>query len=154
MAQPPAPSRQPARSSQSYRPPADPVLQQRAWAATAMSMIGLLGMADSGANIRRGVYVIAIGVVIAAAALWLSATSMTRARRVGSTRPRGAVLATVLGAIGVGLGAMVLAGCALFWPQLTRYSQCESGAGTLTAQQACFQQMQGSVTGAIDTIKH
>lgn len=119
-----------------------------------MSLIGLFGMADSGGNIRRGVYVIAIAVVIAAAALWLAATAMRRARRVGSSRPRGAVFATVLGAFGIGIGAMVLAGCALFWPQLTQYSRCESGAGTLTAQQACYQQMQGSVGGAIGAIKH
>lgn len=129
------------------------MLQQRAWAAMAMSLIALIGMADSGGNIRRGVYVVAVGVVIAAVALWLSATAITRARRIGSTRPRGAVFATVLGAVGIGLGAMVLVGCALFWPQLTRYAQCESGAGTLTAQQACYQQMEGSVGGAVRTVE-
>jgi drug/metabolite transporter (DMT)-like permease len=121
------------------------VLQQRAWAATAMSLIGLFGMAESGGNIRRGVYVVGVAVLIAAVALWLAATAMTRARRIGSTRPRGAVFATVLAIIGVGLGAIVLALCVVFWPQLTQFSNCESGAGTLTAQQACYQQMQNSV---------
>src|ERR1700746_1465744 len=76
MSQPPAssrqPSHQPARSSQQYRPPADPVLQQRAWAAVLMSLIGLFGMAESGGNIRRGVYVVAVAIVIAALALWRS----------------------------------------------------------------------------------
>lgn len=114
-----------------------------------MALISLFGMSDSGGNIRRGVYVIVIAVVIAATALWLAATAMTRARRIGSSRPRGAILATVLGVIGVGFGAMVLAACTLFWPQLTQYSQCESGAGTLTSQTACYQQLQDSMGGVI-----
>jgi len=130
------------------------VLQQRAWAAVLMSLIGLFGMAESGGNIRRGVYVIAVAIVIAAVALWLAATAMTRARRIGSSRPRGAVFATVLGAIGIGLGAMVLVVCAVFWPQLTQYSSCESAAGTLTTQQACYQQMQNSVGKQIGFIEH
>jgi ABC-type amino acid transport system permease subunit len=125
------------------------VLQQRAWAAIAMALISLFGMAYSGGNIQRGVYVVAVAVVIAATALWLATTAMKRARRIGSSRPRGAIFATILGAIGVGFGALVLLGCALFWPQLTRFSQCESGASTLTAQQACYHQMRDSVTSAI-----
>jgi drug/metabolite transporter (DMT)-like permease len=128
------------------------VLQKRAWAAVLMSLIGLFGMAESGGNIRRGVYVIGVAVLIAAVALWLAATAMTRARRIGSTRPRGAVFATLLAIIGVGLGALVLALCAVFWPQLTQFSNCESGAGTLTAQQACYQQMQNSVGREIGII--
>src|ERR1700751_2539775 len=66
----PPPHRPAARSPRS-RPPADPVLQQRAWAAVLMSLIGLFGMAESGGNIRRGVYVVAVAIVIAAVALWL-----------------------------------------------------------------------------------
>lgn len=149
MSQPPASPRQPARFSERYRAPADPVLQQRAWAAVLLSLIGLFAMSESGGNISRGVYVIAIAIVIAALALWLAGTAMTRARRIGSSRPRGAVFATVVGGIGVGFGALVLAGCAMFWPQLTQYSRCESGAGTLTAQQACRQQMQDSLGSEI-----
>ncbi|MBO0820947.1 MAG: hypothetical protein J2P26_08880 [Nocardiopsaceae bacterium] len=149
MSQPPAPPRDPARPSSPVRPPADPGLQQRAWAAIALALISLFGMAYSGGNIQRGVYVVAVAVVISAGALWLATTAMKRARRIGSSRPRGAVFATVLGSIGVGFGVLVLAGCAIFWPQLSRYSQCESGASTLTAQHACYQQMRDSVTSAI-----
>jgi drug/metabolite transporter (DMT)-like permease len=129
------------------------LLQQRAWAAVLMSLVGLFGMAESGGNIRRGVYVIAVAVVVAAAALWLAATAMTRARRIGSSRPRGAVFATVLGIIGIVLGAMVLLVCVVFWPQLTQYSSCESGAGTLAAQQVCYQQIRNSVGGEIGIIE-
>lgn len=130
------------------------MLQQRAWAAVLLSLVGLFAMAGSGGNISRGVYVIAVAIVIAVVALWLAGTAMTRARRIGSTRPSGAIFAVVLGAIGIGLGAMVLAGCALFWPQLTQYSRCESGAGTLTAQQACRQQMQDSLGNEIGLLGH
>jgi predicted PurR-regulated permease PerM len=117
-----------------------------------MALIGLFGMAESGGNIRRGVYVIVAAVVIAALALWLAVTAMTRARRIGSSRPRGAIFATVLGVIGVGLGAMLLIAYAMFWPQLTQFSQCLSGAGTISAQQACYQQMDDSVGGEINVI--
>jgi len=39
----------------------------------------------------------------------------------------------------------ILIGFALFWPQLTRYSNCLEGANTFTAQQACQQQLSKSV---------
>lgn len=148
MSRPPASTRPPGQpaqqSQQSYRPPAEPVLQQRAWAAVLMSLIALFGMADSGGNIQRGVYVIVAGVVIAAAAVWLAVTAMTRARRIGSSRPRGAIFATVLGVIGLGIGGIMLLTYALLWPQLTQYSRCESGAGTISAQNACYQQLLNS----------
>ena len=110
-----------------------------------MTLIALFGMGGPGGDIRRGVYVFVAAVVIMAVALWLAITSMSRARRIGSSRPRGAIFATVLGAIGVVIGGTVLTICALFWPQITRFSHCESGAGTLTAQQSCVVQMQNSV---------
>jgi predicted PurR-regulated permease PerM len=117
------------------------VLQQRAWAAMLMSLIGLFGIAGSGGNIQRGVYVIIAAVVIAVVALWLAATAITRARRIGSSRPRGTVFAIVTGVIGLGIGVLLLVFYALLWTQLTQYSRCESGAGTITAQNACYQQL-------------
>ncbi|MBO0802205.1 MAG: hypothetical protein J2P25_03905 [Nocardiopsaceae bacterium] len=129
------------------------MLQQRAWAALAMSLIGTFGMAGMGGDIRRGVYVLAVVVAIAAGALWLAVTAMKRARRIGSSRPRGAIFAAVLGVIEIGIGAMALAGCAMFWPQLTRYSSCESGAGTIASQHACYRQLQHSVNGVIGVLR-
>lgn len=117
-----------------------------------MALIGLFGMSASGGNIPRGLYVVIAAVVIAAVALWLASTAMTRARRIGSSRPRGAIFATVLSVIGVGLGAMLLAAYVMFWPQLTQFSRCESGAGTISAQQSCYQEMQNSVGGEIKVI--
>jgi predicted PurR-regulated permease PerM len=126
------------------RAPADPALQQRAWAALLLALISLFGMMMIG-NVRRGVYVVAVSLIIAAIALWLSTSAMSRARRHGSGRPRGATLAVVLGAAGLGFSAFVLIGFAIFWPQLSQYSDCMSGANTVAAQQICRQQLDNSV---------
>lgn len=130
------------------RPPADPALQQRVWAALMLACISLFAMLLIG-NIRRGVYVVAVALVIAGVALWLSLSAMRRARRGGSGRPRAAVLAVVLGTAGFVFCAFVLAGYAMFWPQLTQYSNCLNGANTVSAQQACQQQLDNSVNGEI-----
>jgi ABC-type amino acid transport system permease subunit len=127
------------------------VLQQRVWAALMLAIISLFGMMMIG-NVRRGVYVVAVALVIAAIALWLSITAMSRARRGGSGRPRAAVLATILGAVGFAFSALVLAGFAMFWPQLTQYSNCLSGANTVAAQQACQQQLNNSVGNEISVL--
>ncbi len=149
--QPPSP---PVRSPSGFRPPrppADPVLQQRVWAALMLAVISLLGMMLIG-NVRRGVYVVAVALVIAAIALWLSISAMSRARRGGTGRPRGAVFATVLGVVGVLLSAFVLAGFAMFWPQLQQYANCLSGANTPSAQQACQQQLDHSVGNEVSIL--
>lgn len=130
------------------RPPADPALQQRAWAALMLAFISLFGLVMIG-NVRRGVYVVAVALVIAAVALWLAVSAMSKARRGGTGRPRAVVLAVVLGAIGFLFSAFVLAGFAIFWPQLTQYSNCLNGANTISAQQACQQQLDNSVNGEI-----
>ena len=142
--QPPSP---PVRSPSGLRPPrpaADPVLQQRVWAALTLAVLSLLSMMLIG-NVRRGVYVVAVALIIAAIAVWLSTSAMSRARRGGSGRPRGAMLAAVLGTAGLAFSAFVLAGFAIFWPQLSQYSNCMSGANTVAAQQACRQQLDNSI---------
>jgi ABC-type amino acid transport system permease subunit len=144
--QPPRPTAPPA--LRPARPPADPALQQRVWAALILAVISLLAMMMIG-NVRRGVFVVAVALVIAVTALWLSISAMRRARRDGSGRPRAAVLAVVLGVIGFGFSAFVLAGFAMFWPQLTQYSNCLNGANTVSAQQACQQQLDNSVSSEI-----
>jgi predicted PurR-regulated permease PerM len=133
------------------RPPADPALQQRVWAALMLALLSLFAMAAIG-NVRRGVYVVAVAFVIAAIALWLSTSAMSRARRGGTGRPRAAVFATVLGTAGLVFSGFVLAGFAMFWPQLTQYSNCLSGANTLSAQQACQQQLNNSVGNEISVL--
>lgn len=148
--QPPPPPRSPflgpgTPGLQPPRPPADPALQQRAWAALMLALISLIGTMMIG-NARRGVYVVVLALAIAAVALWLALSAISRARRGGSGRPRGVVLAAILGSVGILFGGLVLARFAMFWPQLTQYSNCLNGANTVTAQQACQQQLNNSIS--------
>ena len=126
------------------RPPADPALQQRVWAALMLALISLFAMTMIG-NVRRGVIVVGVAFIIAATALWLSTSAMSRARRGGTGRPRAAVFATVLGTAGLVFSGLALAVFAVLWPQLTQYSNCLSGANTVSAKQACQQQLNNSV---------
>jgi hypothetical protein len=159
MATPPGrrnPPRPPAlqpRPPRPQRPPADPALQQRAWAAALLALLGIFAIVATGGNLRRGVFVMAVGVIVALTALWLAISAMSRARRAGSGRPRGAVFATVAGAIGAVFGGMALIGFLTFWPQLSQYSQCQSAAITVSAQQACSQQLQNSVGNEISVLR-
>jgi predicted PurR-regulated permease PerM len=130
------------------QPPVNPALQQHVWAALMLAVLSLLSLMLIG-NLRRGVYVVAVALVIAAIALWLALRAMSRARRGGSGRPRGATLAVVIGAAGFVFSGFLLAGYAMFWPQLSQYANCLNGANTVGAQQACRQQFDNSVNGEI-----
>jgi hypothetical protein len=134
------------------QPPRDPALQQRSWAALMLAVLSLFAMMMMSGNVRRGVFVVAVALIIATTALWLSISAMSRARRGGSGRPRGAILATVLASIGCVFSAFVLAGFLMFWPQLTQYSSCLTGANTVTAQQACQTQLNNQVGNEIGVL--
>lgn len=116
-----------------------------------LAVLSLFGMMMIG-NVRRGVYVVAVALVIAVIALWLAISAMSLARRGGTGRPRGAVLATALAAAGSVFSAFVLAGFLMFWPQLTQYANCMTGANTVSAQQACQQQLDNSVGNEISVL--
>lgn len=111
-----------------------------------ISLFGLIGafVVVMGGNADRSGYVDGVALVIAALALWLSVTSMRRARRAGSARPRAAVFATVLGGIGLALTALMLPSLVTYAPQLSQYVRCLSSATTNSAQQACQQQLENS----------
>jgi hypothetical protein len=121
------------------------VLQQRAFAALILALISLVGLLMVNDNIRSGVVVLAVTLVIGAAGLWLATTAMSRAAKAGTARPRSSVLATVLAAAGAGLSALVLLVFALFWPQISQYSNCMAGANTIIAQNACHKQLTNSL---------
>jgi hypothetical protein len=129
-------------------PPPGPALQQRAWAALALSVLSLLAMTQI-SNIHRGVYVIGVALVVAVAALALSFPTMSAAKRAGARRPRGVVAATVLGLIAVVFSSFALAGFLLFRAELTQYANCLSGATTPAAQTACQNQLDNSVRNQI-----
>jgi hypothetical protein len=74
-------------------------------------------------------------------ALWLSLTALSRARRDRTARPRGALPAAMIAAIGIGLSILLLLAFALFGRQLAGYRQCLTGASTISAQQSCYRQL-------------
>jgi hypothetical protein len=121
------------------------VLQQRSFAALILALISLIGLLMANDNIRRGIVVLAVTLVIGGGSLWLSTTAMSRAKKAGTARPRGSVLATVLAIAGTGLSTLALLGFALFWPQISQYSNCIAGANTVIAQDACHKQLTNSL---------
>jgi hypothetical protein len=148
----PADRRRPDVPGLANRPPEppEPATQQRAWAALTLGVIGLIGLYLSLADgLRRSVYVIILTLLIGALATWLGGSAIAHARRGGTARPRGAIAGTVLGGLGLALSAILLISFAIFWKELTAYSNCLSGANTLSAQQACLQQFSQSVSNQI-----
>lgn len=135
-------------------PPASPALHQRSWAALTLAALSLLSMMliGGGSNIRRTAVVIVVAVVIAALGLGLAISAIRTARRDRTARPRGSVLAIVLAVAGLGFGAFALVGFAMFWPQLTRFSDCMHGAATVSVQDACQHQFDNSVGAEINLL--
>jgi hypothetical protein len=129
-------------------PPPSPALQQRAWAALALSLLSLLALTLI-SNIHRGAYVIAVALVVAAVALVLSFGSMSAAKRAGTRRPRGAIAATVLGLVGIATCSFALAAFLIFRTELTQYANCMSGANTTATQTACENQLDNGVRNEI-----
>ena len=133
-------------------PPPEPATQQRAWAALTLGVLSLLGLSLAG-GLRRAVYVLIVTFLIGALAAWLGGSAMARARRGGTTRPRGAVGGTILGCLGLAFSAIMLIVFAVFWKELSAYSDCLSGANTLSAQQACQHQFSQSITSQIRSMQ-
>jgi hypothetical protein len=135
-------------------PPPDPASRQRGLAALVLGGLSLLGLALGLGNVHRGVYVAVLTLLLAVTAIWLGAGAGRRARRSGTARPRGAVGGIVLGAFGLAVSAMWLLVLAVFWPQLDTYYNCMAGANTVTAQQACHNQLSNSVGGEISVLQN
>lgn len=150
---PTRPPRTPPRALTGRPPsPPDPVLQQRAWASLALGMLSLIGLSLAG-GLHRAVYIVIATLVLGALSAWLGGTAMSRARRAGSARPRGAIAGTILGVLGLSFSAITLIVFAMFWNELSAYSNCLSGANTLTAQQACRQQFSHTITNQIRSLQ-
>jgi uncharacterized membrane protein len=126
-------------------PPPEPAVRQRALAALLLGVLSLIGLMLGLGNLRRGIFVATLTLLFAAVAIWLGVTASRKARRSGTARPRGAVSGVVLGAFGLAISALWLMVLAVFWPQLSAYYNCMSGANTVTAQQACHAQFTDSV---------
>ena len=135
-------------------PPPDPASRQQALAAFALGVLSLLGLALGLGNLRRGVFVAALTLLFAVTAIWLGIAVNRRARRGGTARPRGAVSGIVLGGFGLALSLLWLLVLAVFWPQLSAYSNCMASANTVAAQQVCHTQFTNSVGGEISVLQN
>jgi hypothetical protein len=135
-------------------PPPDPAVRQRALAALIIGALSLAGLMLGLGNLRRGVYVAVLTLLFGVAAIWLGVTASKKARRSGTARPRWAVGGVVLGGLGLALSALWLLVLAVFWPQLSAYYTCMTGANTVAAQQACHTQFTNSVSCEISVLQN
>jgi hypothetical protein len=153
--QPPGDRGTPARGAPPARqlPPPDPVVRQRAVAAFVLGVLSLLGLALGLGNLRRGVAVAVLTLLFGLTAIWLGARANRQARRGRTARPRGATGGIVLGAFGLAFSALWLLILAVFWPQLSAYYTCMSGANTVAAQQVCHTQFTNSVGSELSVLQ-
>ena len=135
-------------------PPPEPPVRQRAQTAMLLGVLSLIALMLGLGNLRRGIFVAGLALLFAAGAIWLGATASKKARRSGTARPRWAVGGVLLGSLGVAVSALWLLVLAVFWPQLKAYYNCLDGANTVTAQQACHQQLTNSVGGEISVLQN
>ncbi len=134
-------------------PPPDPALRQRALAAFVLGVLSLLGLALGLGNLRRGVAVAVLTLLFGLTAIWLGGGANRRARRSGTALPRGAISGIVLGSFGLAFSALWLLILAVFWPQLSAYYNCMSGANTVAAQQVCHTQFTNSVGSELSVLQ-
>jgi hypothetical protein len=125
-------------------PPPSPAVQQRAWAALALSVLSLLAMTQI-SNLHRAAYVLGVALAVAVIALVLAFGAMSAARRAGTRRPRGVVAATVLGLIASVFCGFALSGFLVFRAEVNQYANCMNAASTPAAQTACQNQLDKSV---------
>ena len=135
-------------------PPPDPALRQQALAAFALGVLSLVGLALGLGNLRRGVAVAVVTLLFGVVAIWLGIRARRRAQRSGTARPRGATSGIVLGGFGLAISMLWLLVLAVFWPQLSTYYNCMSGANTVAAQQACHTQLTNSIGGEISVLQN
>jgi len=127
-------------------------VRQRAMVALLLGVLSVFALLGLGSNFHRGVYLVIFSLAVGGGGCWFGVTALRQARRAASWRPRGAIFGTVFGALGSLLSVILLIVFAVFWTQLTQYSRCLAGANTLSAQQACQNQLNKSVNGEIAKI--
>lgn len=137
----------------SQRPGGEQALKERALAGFVLGGLALIGTLVMGRFApQRGVYVLAMSLVFAVLALWLSITSRRQARRGGTTRPRMATGGAVFGWAALAIGLLWGLAMIMFWSALTTYSQCMDAASTVTATQACQTQLTNTIGTQISLI--
>jgi amino acid transporter len=132
--------------------PAEPATQRRAVAALLLSLLSLAGLLSLN-YLQRGIYLVAYALLAGVIAMFLAVTSLTRARRRRTARPRGSVTATVIAAVGIVLSMVMLLAFVVFGPQLKAYGRCLGAATTGADQQACQTQFIHAVNRELTTFR-
>jgi hypothetical protein len=132
-------------------PPAAPAIQQRAGAGLVLALLSLITMLLIG-NLERAVYVFGVALAVALAALILTISSLSAAKRDRARRPRGAVAGVVLGGTGALISALALVGMLIFWSQFMQYARCMNSASTVATQNACQQQFNNSLNTELNLL--
>ena len=132
--------------------PAEPAAQRRAVAALLVALLSLTGVLALGTP-QRGVYLVVYALLAGVVAMWLAVTSLARARRGRTARPRGSATATAIAGIGILLSAALLLAFIVLGRQMSAYGQCLSEAGTPTAQQSCQVQFNHAVNREISALR-
>jgi hypothetical protein len=120
-------------------------VRQRAFVTLGFGLLSVLALFALGSNIRRDVYLVVFTLLVGLGACWLGVTAMRGARRSGSLRPASSIAGVVFGVIGSAVSALLLIFLVTFWHPLISYSQCQASASTVSAQQACSNQLQRSM---------
>jgi hypothetical protein len=132
--------------------PADPATQQRAIAALFIALLSLAGLLSLN-YLQRGIYLVAYALLAGLTGLWLAVTSLTRARRARTARPRGSVAATVIAAAGIVLSVIMMTAFLVLGKELAAYGRCLSAASSGTDQQACETQFIHAVNREVATLR-
>ena len=132
--------------------PAEPATQHRALAALFLALLSMVGLLSLN-YLQRGVYLVAYALLAGVMAMWLAMTSIARARRSQTARPRGSIAAAVIAGAGIILSAIMLLAFATFGKQLNAYGQCLSTASTAADRQACQNQFINAVNHEITALR-
>lgn len=132
--------------------PAEPATQRRALAALLVALLSLTSMLALG-DPQRGVYLVAYALLAGVVAMWLAVTSLARAKRGRTARPRGSAAATAIAGVGIVLSSLLLLGFVVFGQQMSEYGQCLRDAGTTAAQQSCQVQFTHAVNREISSLR-
>ncbi len=121
-------------------------------AALLLALLSLAGLLSLN-YLQHGIYLAAYALLAGLMAMWLAVTSLTRARRSRTARPRGSVTATVIAGVGIVLSVVMLLAFAVFGKQLNTYGRCLSAASTSADRQTCQSQFIHAVNRELTTLR-
>jgi hypothetical protein len=126
------------------RPP-ERELRQRAIASLAFGVIALVALFGLGTDLHRGVYVLIFSAVVGIAGVVIGVSSLVKARKTGSYRPRFAVGGIVFGALATLISVPILATYLAFPTQVDNYVNCLHQAQNSSDQRACMTKFYKSI---------